>query len=525
MVVELDNKSAAPTEKRKFTIRGRVAGSNTNEALQGVNVKMTTSCGSYSTKTDGAGYYDLEIEIEIVANIETIRVPFEYEEDKVTDESWGITKRTRISRKVESLGESETWDAIEYTINYNNGQATGIGYAKTDNNYSSRTKLRFAKNDAIDDIYTQLEKTVINKTVEKGYKVNETPDINFTFPKYNPQSLSPYNLNKNVKAYINVVKLVLTEKQVEKDISASGTLDSKTTKEINKGGSRALPTPQKAIMNAANKLSDRLIPYIIGILAAFGISKVKDWLSGKNNLENTETTCPSLSKLNKQIRKRNNIVKQLNNIYKIVDAATKAIGIALGLLKLFQLILNIFKRLPIPSTIGTPPGPAGGVITSASYGKLIRNDDKYDKLKGKLAMFAKIGGIVLTALILLRAMLDAALSLLGLADQKMQECAEQYANDNDNLLETQIALSDELVALSKQQAEEELSPVIGLVNGFKMGIETDPKYKVGTLDRRRATATNPQGVIMLRGEPSFSASDQILIDELAFYITSNNLKA
>ncbi len=281
MVVELDNKSAAPTEKRKFTIRGRVAGSNTNEALQGVNVKMTTSCGSYSTKTNSEGYYDLEIEIEIVANLETIRVPFEYEEDKLTDESWGVTKRTRMSRKFP--GESETWDAIEYTINYNNGQATGIGYAKTDNNYSSRTKLRFAKNDAIDDIYTQLEKTVINKTVEKGYKVNETPDINFTFPKYNPQSLSPYNLNKNVKAYINVVKLVLTEKQVEKDISASGTLDSKTTKEINKGGSRALPTPQKAIMNAANKLSDRLIPYIIGILAAFGISKVKDWLSGKNN--------------------------------------------------------------------------------------------------------------------------------------------------------------------------------------------------------------------------------------------------
>ena len=45
----------------------------------------------------------------------------------------------------------------------------------------------------------------------------------------------------------------------------------------------------------------------------------------------------------------------------------------------------------------------------------------------------------------------------------------------------QIALSDELVAISKQQVEEELSPVVVLVNGFKMGIETDPKYKVGTL--------------------------------------------
>ena len=516
MTVDLDNKSAAPTEKREFTIRGRVAGSLTNEELKGVNVKMTTSCGSYSTKTDEYGYYTLNIEIEIVANVETIKVPFEYEEDKLTDESWGIIKRTRIKPRTE---ESETWDSIEYNINYNNGLATGIGYARVDNNYSSRTKLILAKNSAIADIYTQLVDTYINKTIEKGYKVNSQPEIKFNFPKYNPQSVLPYTLKQQVKKYINVIKLVTTKKQTEKDVSQTGTLDSKTTKEINKGGSRATPTPQKTILKAANTLSDKLLPYIIGILAVFGISQVKNWLNGSKNLQNTETTCPSIAKLNRQIRKRNNIVKQLNNLYKIINAATKAIGIALGLIKIFQLILNIFKRLPIPSTIGTPPGPAGGVITSASYGQLISNSDKFNKLKEKLKIFAKIGGIVLTSLILLRSLLSTALDLLGLADQKMQECAEQI----DPL--PFIPLSDELIAISKQQVEEELSPVITSVNGFTMGVVTDPKHKVGTLNRRRATATNPQGVVMLRGEPSFSASDQILIDELAFYITNNNLKA
>lgn len=58
-----------------------------------------------------------------------------------------------------------------------------------------------------------------------------------------------------------------------------------------------------------------------------------------------------------------------------------------------------------------------------------------------------------------------------------------------------------------------------------MDVMTDPKFKVGTLDRRRAVAKDSKGIIVLRGEPSFSATDQILIDELAFYITSNNLKA
>jgi hypothetical protein len=45
------------------------------------------------------------------------------------------------------------------------------------------------------------------------------------------------------------------------------------------------------------------------------------------------------------------------------------------------------------------------------------------------------------------------------------------------------------------------------------------------LKRRKAVARNSQGVIMLQGEPSYSSNDQILIDELVFYIQQNDLKA
>ena len=56
-----------------------------------------------------------------------------------------------------------------------------------------------------------------------------------------------------------------------------------------------------------------------------------------------------------------------------------------------------------------------------------------------------------------------------------------------------------------------------------MGVETE--ITENSLKRRRATATNTQGVVLLRGEYSFSSIDQILIDELVFYIQTNNLKA
>ena len=56
-----------------------------------------------------------------------------------------------------------------------------------------------------------------------------------------------------------------------------------------------------------------------------------------------------------------------------------------------------------------------------------------------------------------------------------------------------------------------------------MGVETE--NSPNTLKRRRAIARNKQGVVMLKGDWSFSSIDQILIDELVFYIQQNNLKA
>ena len=56
-----------------------------------------------------------------------------------------------------------------------------------------------------------------------------------------------------------------------------------------------------------------------------------------------------------------------------------------------------------------------------------------------------------------------------------------------------------------------------------MGVETESTSN--PLKRRRAIARNKNGVIMLTGEWSFSSIDQILIDDLVFYIQQNNLKA
>jgi hypothetical protein len=333
---------------------------------------------------------------------------------------------------------------------------------------------------------------------------------------YSTRSVLPLTLDNKIKTKLNLTKLTTEKKQTEKDIAATSTVSSEATKAVAKGSVPSLPTPQKAINKAVQSIQDRLLPYIIGILSAFGITQIKKWLEGQNNLENTPTKCPSQASLRRQISKRNKVVRQLNNLYKIVDTATKAIGIALGLIKIFQLIINIFGRLPIPSTFGTPPGPAGGVVYSYKVGQLIRFDEKYDKFKGKLKLFSKVGTVILTALILLRFFLKAALDLLKIADQKISECAE-------NNLELE-EISVELLAIQEQEIEDS-NPIVTNVNGFEMAVQPVPKTEVGSLIKRQAIAKDSKGIIVLKGEPSFSATDQILIDELAFYITNNNLKA
>ena len=53
----------------------------------------------------------------------------------------------------------------------------------------------------------------------------------------------------------------------------------------------------------------------------------------------------------------------------------------------------------------------------------------------------------------------------------------------------------------------------------------EPENTPSPIKRRRAIAKNKQGIIMLTGEWSYSSIDQILIDELVFYIQQKDLKA
>ena len=82
----------------------------------------------------------------------------------------------------------------------------------------------------------------------------------------------------------------------------------------------------------------------------------------------------------------------------------------------------------------------------------------------------------------------------------------------------QFAIANQLTDLTNQNPNP-----ISSINGFTMAVE--PENTPSPIKRRRAIAKNRQDIIMLTGEWSYSSIDQILIDELVFYIQQKDLKA
>ena len=182
--------------------------------------------------------------------------------------------------------------------------------------------------------------------------------------------------------------------------------------------------------------------------------------------------------------------------------------------KVFEKSRLSIDKLPFPQAIGGP-GPIGLVFSQlySTTAQLQKIDDLLEELESQQKELNKA---MLTALLFLIGGVAICLLLLKEIDKMSQDCAEGEID-----LET---IDNELLALT-QESEEEGNPVINELNGFKLSVETDNINVVGSLRRRFAVGKNAEGLTLLKGEPSFSSNDQILIDELVFYIQQNDLKA
>lgn len=302
-----------------------------------------------------------------------------------------------------------------------------------------------------------------------------------------------YKGDNTLKTDLGVLQLQPIIPSLTQDKIKSTQLSRDQIKEISKDKKDLSYYAEEKLSNQINTIKNTLIPSILTMVATFGITKVSDYKAEQLPKLLDQSFCPTQAELINLINRKNKLVKQLSNSLKIIDSTTKALGITQGIITILDITLSTADN--IPSSINPfPPG------LNKKLSKTI------DKLKS-------VNAGTLSILIILRQVLIQALQLLNLLDSLVQKCYP----DAD-----QEQIAKELTALTNQQSTQ-TSPVIINAYGFTMGVETEVTNK--PLKRRRAIATNKQGVTMLKGEWSFSSIDQILIDELVFYIQQNNLKA
>ena len=263
---------------------------------------------------------------------------------------------------------------------------------------------------------------------------------------------------------------------------------------------RFLNTLINLVLKPATVIQTKLLPLAFQLMLYFGIAKEEQ---AKQNLQK----CPDGVLLAEILRKRNSVVRQLNNIYGIIIANTALAVLFLYLSKYLVTIKEAVANISFP--VSVPPG------VGVPYSLI-------SKLEGIQELLLKLSGInkelkknLFIALIFLIISLIIILRYLKTIDNLILECTPNAGLE---------PLNAELLVL-QEQSDTQGEPVLKIVNGFTMSVEIVDKAQVGDLPRRQAIARNSKGITILKGEPSFSGQDQILIDELSFYIIQNNLKA
>jgi ElaB/YqjD/DUF883 family membrane-anchored ribosome-binding protein len=337
------------------------------------------------------------------------------------------------------------------------------------------------------------------------------PKILISAPGYESKEIIPYKGDGTAKSDLGVISLTPTNVALEQDKIKASQLNTDQVKELSKGNKGADYFSQERLSNQIDTIKSTLIPTVLTLIAGFGVTKATDLIAQNQDkildAVNNGSLCPSQAELTSIVNRKNKLVKQLNNTLTIIKTTTTALELSATFIELTNNFITTNPAQFIPVSTGVPgvPGLPIGAVNFV--------DDTKDDNKGLIKKLTNINSGILSILILLRGVLEQAVQLLNLLDKLVQKCYPEADQEQ---------ISAELTALTIQQSTQ-LSPVITDVNGFTLNVETEPT--TNSLKRRRAIAQNKQNVVMLKGEWSFSSIDQILIDELVFYIQQNNLKA
>ena len=277
------------------------------------------------------------------------------------------------------------------------------------------------------------------------------------------------------------------------------------------------------LQRLVKQLKTQMLPFVLQQLAAFGITNAAAALN--KPVEELNIVCPAnMDELKIAIQKKDKLTKQLNNLFEALNTIKDSVSFLNQAVTIADVVFQTLSAV----ILAFPSVPFAPDITKLFTSKIpsFPTPPQNKSVQEVIAIIIGKAKIILTSIELvlniLLQLLQKLLTNMALLDKLLEKCANDMGASD--LLITQEKISLDLLEATQDQALQG-NPTVTNVNGFEMSVISVSGITDEQLKRRRAIARNKDGVIMLQGEPSFSSNDQILINELVFYIKQNDLKA
>jgi len=330
------------------------------------------------------------------------------------------------------------------------------------------------------------------------------PIVLYKKDQYAPDKQSLITLAGEVPQVLPIKKLIDIDEESERradQVKNEMNKLAETAALIGLGAAQiAIITIKAQILSFAAVAQNKLFPLAISLMVVFGITKLE-------KEEQERAVCPNNELLRELIKRRNSIVKQINQMWVVIAANTAIAALFLYLSVQLKGVKSSISAIGFP--VATPPG------VGVPYSLIAKLEDVKELLKDLVDISEDLKKALLISLIFLVISLIIILRYLKRIDELIENCGGDIPMEQINA---------ELLAI-QANSQEQGNSILANVNGFELSVIKEEKFKVGDQYRRRAIAKNSGGITILQGEPSFSAEDQILLDELSFYIIQNNLKA
>lgn len=268
-------------------------------------------------------------------------------------------------------------------------------------------------------------------------------------------------------------------------------------------------------------LSSQISAIVAGQIGRIeGELEAKIQLEANRMLSKFSNQCPDNDTLVNIIKTRNNLLRGVNQFQSKSNRFLRFARNLRRAIRAAKVILRLLKVNPTPVAIGTPPNKDfGGLISAKTSGNLTSQADRLYNIR---RLLENLEGDVESIESLVRGVgpsLSNVRSLLENVNTKSQDCiAEQSSEiDADELKELLNKIQPLENTGSEGTPNEEYFYRGANGRNYTLAIIQETQGE-GPVPRRIAVAKDNIGVIVLRGQPSFSSDTKVLLDELKFRI-------